>query len=185
MNSVEVGKLITSPQERDAIHIAVLPVVAAEQLRTGQDIGFVYGSRTLVKAKDRCYGLEAVGIVDPFLPQYYVEKGQEFWMFLFPNTVTGMRHHWQHPLVDNVKPPASESEKWLREFADKWNFDYEEMVEEAPMKEGCVVARGIDIHSAGELDPGEEELFWTHIEKLTGQQFDEQHRQQFGWSCSC
>jgi hypothetical protein len=41
-----------------------------------------------------------IGIVDPFLDQP-VRPGEEFWVFVYPNTITGMRHYWQHPAFAN------------------------------------------------------------------------------------
>ncbi|MFO0822607.1 MAG: hypothetical protein U0792_05710 [Gemmataceae bacterium] len=37
-----------------------------------------------------------VGIVDPFLREA-VRPGQRFWLFMYPNTVTTLRHEWTHP----------------------------------------------------------------------------------------
>ncbi len=83
---------MTGDRRRDAIHIAVAPVTAAERLAPGQHVGLVRdGSLELVGPCDR-----AIGIVDPFLPEA-VEPGRRFWLFLYPGTVTGLRHVWTHP----------------------------------------------------------------------------------------
>lgn len=39
--SLGLGKIITTPQQRDAIHVAVAPVVANSELKPGQRVGFV------------------------------------------------------------------------------------------------------------------------------------------------
>lgn len=188
-----VGKLIDTSEGPDAIHIALAPVVAGEDwLSPGDDIGFVYGSTTIVKRKERCYDQKTLGIVDPFLLEA-PKEGQRFWMFLLPNTITGLRHLWTHPAFGQQALPSNDSELWLRKFADSWNFDYDELIALAsgPQgiagwggKENYIVAMGIDLHSRGEL--GEEEpLFWKNLEVMTGKRFDENHRENFGWSCSC
>ncbi|MFO0998975.1 MAG: TIGR02996 domain-containing protein [Planctomycetaceae bacterium] len=87
------GKLISSnDRQRDAIHIALAPVEAAANLSPGQHVGFPYpNDRNRVGPTD-----ETIGIVDPFLTQM-VKPGERFWLFLYPNTVTGLRHIWSHP----------------------------------------------------------------------------------------
>ncbi len=40
MSDVKLGSLINGPKVRDAIHVAVAPVVATEKLMPGQHIGF-------------------------------------------------------------------------------------------------------------------------------------------------
>ena len=88
-----LGQLIDDgDRRRDAIHIAVAPVTAAEQLAPGQHVGFVQdGNLELVGAS-----AHAIGIVDPYLTEA-VEPGQRFWLFLYPGTVTSLRHIWTHP----------------------------------------------------------------------------------------
>lgn len=42
MSDLKLGEVITdTSQQRDAIHIAVAPVIAAKQLHAGQHVGFV------------------------------------------------------------------------------------------------------------------------------------------------
>ena len=89
----QLGQLIEDgDRRRDAIHIAVAPVTAAERLAPGQHVGLAEeGNLELVGPCDN-----AIGIVDPFLAEE-VEAGQRFWPFLYPGTVTSLRHIWTHP----------------------------------------------------------------------------------------
>lgn len=91
----ELGKLIDGTQKKDAIHVAIYPVLATEDLLQGQAIKMVYGGTYQVKAADDDKG---IGIVDPFLSDP-VRQGQWFYMVLYPNTVTGLRHDWDHPAI--------------------------------------------------------------------------------------
>ena len=89
----KLGQLIDDgDRRRDAIHIAVAPVTAAELLRPGQHVGFVRSGD--LETVGPC--ASPLGIVDPFLSGA-VEPGQRFWLFLYPNTITGLRHVWTHP----------------------------------------------------------------------------------------
>lgn len=180
-----LGSIITDDAHRDAVHIAIMPAIAAEDLYRGNEVGIVYGTKDYVKHMNRCYGLPAIGIVDPFLT-VRVKKGQRFWVLLFPNTITSLWHGWTHPLIDSPQLPVqSEAEEWLRHFADRWNFDYDELIKAACSEsDGFVEARGISLHDSGDLG-SDHDLFWQHLEALTGRKFDEAHKNDFGWSCSC
>ena len=88
----QLGKLIEDgDRRRDAIHIAVIPVTATVNLKPGEHVGLIEDGNELV-APCECN----IGIVDPFLSKD-VEPQQRFWLFLYPNTITGMRHVWTHP----------------------------------------------------------------------------------------
>ena len=84
-----LGKLIEEDAHRDAVHIAVAPVEAACPLSRGQHVGFAPDGKAVPST-------EPIGIVDPFLTAD-VATGQRFWLFLFPNTITSLRHVWTHP----------------------------------------------------------------------------------------
>jgi hypothetical protein len=108
-NTVNLGELVQGVKERDAIHIAVLPVEAGEDLQICESVALV-DNKAFKSVND------AIGIVDPFLPQI-VNKGQCFWLLLFPNTITGLRHEWCHPQIPkHTVTEKQAAEKWLREF---------------------------------------------------------------------
>ncbi len=208
MHTPELGQLITGPAERDAIHVAVVPLIAGEELRPGDPVRLKPGTtdvalRGTYNDRNEPHS-PRIGIVDPFidpLGHLWIREGTRFWCLLYPGTVTAICHDWQHPAFIERKV-GSESEQWLLDFAAKWNFRFDEMIDAAVGRgqwepgddddgpgefDRCryVVARGRDLHSASDLDDGEESLFWSHLEAYTGQVFSEEHRRGMGWSCSC
>lgn len=99
-DTLRLGHLITGPAARDAVHIAVAPVIADDRLFPGQPVGFIDGSKDRVGVSK-----SPVGIVDPFLmaPVY---KESRVWLFLFPGSITSLRHDWTHPAFSGDTAPA-------------------------------------------------------------------------------
>jgi hypothetical protein len=102
-----VGRLIEGEAFRDAIHVAVAPLEAAEPLSPGQHFRLT-DDRRAVGAEP--YSDGAVGIVDPYLVAR-VEPGDRFYGFLYPGTVTSLRHAWTHPAFRVQIPGASRTKK--------------------------------------------------------------------------
>ena len=184
MEKVNLGQLLEGGEQRDAVHIAIAPVTAAESLFPGAPIGFT-GDGDKVSRESK-----PIGVVDPFLASH-VKEGQRFYMLLFPNTITGLRHLWSHPAFGSEVSRTSvvASEQWLRTFASEWGFDYGEMIRTALQEDAgqwgrYITAQGRDLHGAGEL--GEDlDLFWGHLQNMTGKVFSKEHKDGLGWSCSC
>lgn len=191
MSNTVVGELIEPNQPRDAIHIAVAPVVAAQTLAPGQHIGFTGEDTVHVMVVEPAM---AVGIVDPFLTVNVLE-GQACWMFLRPNTITSLRHDWTHPAFreDGPKRNVAASETWLRDFLAGNGPDYDQFM--AAVNNGgeytdptsdyynvridgeYVYVGGTDAH--GEIP----EEFWDHVEVVVGHKLP--YRKVTHFSCSC
>lgn len=171
MSKVDVGQIIVGEAHRDAIHVAIAPVVAQRILAPGQQVD-TEGS-TVGKP---------VGIVDPFLTRA-VDKGEQFYIFLFPNTVTSLRHEWTHP--DFKSPTASVAEdpkKWVASFAESIGQDYEELMSAAEQMNN----RGAPTYDNSEryktVEDSEWEKFWLCFSQITGETTTEKWAP---FTCSC
>jgi hypothetical protein len=191
-----LGKLIETPQQRDAIHVAVAPVVAVGKLYPGQDIGFVEAGDT---EKVGTHSTRMIGIVDPFLKSP-VFDGQRFWMFVYPQTVTGMRHEWQHPAFEAEAAPTVDkaaSLQWMEEFAAKnhshsseyydgmgRNYTAADLLELAEdfLRTGD---RHVQQGSSSLRDYTPVVEFWHHFEVITGTKIGDHQRGQVPFCCTC
>lgn len=178
-HEVILGQIITSQENKDAIHIAVVPAVAGEELDPGQHVGFMYDDPAKMGSST-----EFLGIVDPFL-KTSVKKDQKFWLMIYPQTITGLRHEWSHPVFDKAVSHAvvAESIAWLTEYAkDVADMGYEELIELA----NKAIDSG-EYHTLGHDTPSrvwdDAETFWEHFEKVTGRKTPDKGLTFF--SCAC
>lgn len=185
-NVSELGRTIDGDKDRDAIHIAIAPVVADEKLAPGQDVGFVkVGDRTRVGICDK-----PIGIVDPFLKNM-VFPDQKFWMLLYPNTITSLRHDWSHPAFV-VCVDKSASEQWMDEFAAKHRAPHEDD-HQYTADELIQAGKEFLLHGDRMIQRGSESLrdntntdvFWTHFEVITGMKVADYHRSEVPFCCTC
>jgi hypothetical protein len=89
-----LGTIISENEKRDAIHIAVEPVQASEELWPGHHVAWHDRRKRQVKHANR--SAPGIGIVDPFLTGK-VAAGQWFWLLVYPRQITSLRHVWEHP----------------------------------------------------------------------------------------
>ena len=81
-----LGTIIDADAGRDAIHLAVEPVIADDFLRPGEHVGFMENGRVGKWPHPN----KTVGIVDPFLAKP-VQTGQRFWLVVYPRQITSLR----------------------------------------------------------------------------------------------
>lgn len=168
---VELGKVIGAGDfdQRDAIHVAVVPVMAGHYLEPGTHVGLVKGLAN-VAADENHKGL--IGIIDPFLKRG-VNKGERCWMLLYPNTVTSMRHVWSHPGVVDEKsgtadsqltPLQASSKLWLENYAQSLGLTYEDLMGGAQdfVSSGDYLCRGGLLEGVSVDDE-----FWPHYQVVT------------------
>lgn len=182
-NEPKLGQLVGAHEEahRDAVHIAVVPVVAKNRL--------LPGAHVCVDAGVAFLGKNPLGVVDPYLRRP-VEAGERFYLFLYPRTVTSLRHVWTHPAFLSEEAEAtvnmlsaSDSVTWLKEVASRFQIDYEELVHRAATGGG--VTFGTESYRDMFDDAKEEGAFWHHLEIVTGQHYSDAHRSNTFFSCSC
>ncbi len=176
-----LGTIIGAKEKRDAIHLAVIPVIAGARLYPGQSIN-ASADGIASPASD------GLGIVDPFLAGA-VHPEQRFWMVLRPRLVTSLRHVWSHPAFPDelgAAPASDASEKAaaraaLEVIADNCDSTVEDMV---------AGAHSFLDHSEYMIDGGRwegiyvPEEFWPHFEVLTGRKVPSADRENF-FSCAC
>lgn len=182
-----LGNLAGLGAQRDAIHVAIAPVVADCKIEPGRRIGFVDGGGVRVGYECPDRGIVAVGIADPFLVGP-VLRGQSFFMCLFPGTVTGMRHHWSHPsFADVLREPhaddGGDSRKWIENFSHRLGLSYKTVMDAAARWQ-----RGEGYTNVGDNEQYtdhyyESAEFWRHYAAVTGSATADDEGLPF--SCAC
>lgn len=178
-----LGTIIGEGEKRDAIHLAVLPVMAGARLRPGQEIALTDGL-----AMPQAGGIL---IVDPFLREPAM-PGERFWAVLKPRLVASLRHVWTHPDFpsEEVEPRASGSfdlEKAkaravIEHIAEQCNVD---SADDLIWGAKAYINRGEYMCDGGRWEgvrlPDE---FWPAFETYTGRKVPNDDRGSF-FSCSC
>lgn len=188
MSELNLGQLITTPQKRDAIHVAVAPVVAGEALDPGAHVVLIRGL-----AHNAREG-RAIGIVDPFLP-LSVMDGESFWLFLYPKSTQNLRHDWDHPAFPSApssQPVASkdveESKAWLKVYVSR-HCPYDEEAPDRGLQKFLdhvevwrwIYYHGSDCHSLEDVEDAE--TLFRHLSIVMGRKIDASYFEAF--TCSC
>lgn len=172
-----LGTIITDGG-RDAIHLAVEPVEAGESLNKGEDLVLIEGKAfAAIHHPDQ----KPLGIADPFLKER-IQKGQKFWLVVYPRQITSLRHVWSHPDF-----PEDGIDKVGKAFSENWVRGWIQRTDDAPTYEDLIalvtggeisqdeyygnrweldgqylLSHGRD--ASGEIDPA----LWSHLEVITG-----------------
>ncbi len=189
MSDTKLGIILDETAERDAIHVACAPLIAAHRLNPGTHVGLLPDGRASADANP-------IGIIDPFL-EAPVKRGERCWVLLYQQSITGLKHRWSHPSFPETPPPApmppappakSESEVWMRKWAAAhmgYNY-YGETENERHSEDtsyGLAIEAGRNLHIGPYEDARDyiDSEWWGHWEALTG----EKGQRGEGFSCSC
>lgn len=187
-----LGTIIDETQKRDAIHLAVEPVIAGMTLAPGRRIT-VRDGVAWAKADET-----ALGIVDPFLSAP-VKKGERFWFIMMPRMITSLRHVWAHPAFPDeagtpapADDPVSKSRAWINDFAAKIDQTPNRLMEAAELwldtyHEQSWGGSGEYTYDNSESYKDHWDAFpefWSHYAVVTGKDVPEKARKSF-FTCSC
>lgn len=181
---IGIGKLIDQERGRDAIHVAVAPIEAAYPLLIGSHICILENGKA-------GYGNRSIGIVDPYLT-VAPKAGDRFYVFLYPGSITSLRHEWVHPAFGDAGPAKTPetpdkafAESWLRQYAARVNhyLDAEEAFQTllCDLKAHAITYHGTDMHGRDELIDADE--LKRHGEIVLGVPINFDKFEYF--SCSC
>lgn len=172
---IKLGSLIAGEARRDAIHVALAPVTAGEELMPGEHVGLNSDGQAVTTAT------KCIGIVDPFLTKR-VAPGEQCWMMLYQFTVTGMRHQWSHPDFEEEHQGPTEAMRksakdWISDFAREHSKSYYQMMDAARdwIENEDYFVGGDEFEGVSVPD-----TFWVHYEVLTGKRGSGSF-----FSCSC
>lgn len=122
-----LGTIITDKDVgRDAIHLAVEPVIAGESILPACDLRVINGTAYMAR-----WGETGVGIADPFI-RGTIPQGSKFLLVVYPRQITSLRHVWSHPAfpedtprvnegTDPMAPAKAQARADIQEIADKIN----------------------------------------------------------------
>jgi len=172
-----LGTIIGAGEKRDAIHLAVEPVTAGQTLLPGNHVKFNKDGFAVVADPS-----QGIGIVDPFLTDV-IDKGERFWLVVYPRQITTLRHVWEHPAFPSSdKLTKSLAETWLRNFAANSEVPgFEDMIavtaRAAREGDGWVT---FGDEANGEI-PAE---YWDYLEVYLDEKFGDAAKPEY-FSCAC
>lgn len=183
MSSPDVlGRLASLGAGRDAVHVAIIPVVCEEEVEPGQPLKIEDGK--VVKSEH--FG--RVGIVDPFLDRP-VDPLKSFYMLLNPGSITSLKHVWTHPAFgDEVEAIDDENMRFFREIAATCSMNVQKLLDAASdyAESGEYTYMGNN-ENYTDVTAREWEEFWRRWKVHTGKEAvykDFYDRGSF-FSCSC
>lgn len=177
-NPPNIGQLAPDDAQRDAIHVAIAPVIAAERLPHGSAVAWAPGQEGTAVINVPWDHPNKLGIVDPFRTGF-VNAGERFWLFLMPNTVTSLRHEWTHPAFTTQAPVEQKAEPTeaqilaaVEQACNKLGYDFDSYNGE------ITICRG-------DGDRDDDPRVWEYAEDILGTAIPSVYRRTAYFTCAC
>lgn len=194
-----LGMVHFRKEYRDAIHLAVEPVEAGENLKRADYITLKDGLAY------KCKEDEALGIVDPFVKK--VKAGESFWLVVLPRKITSLRHVWSHPDFKEEEVMCAEPEEkgakqkayeWIRNYAESFGTYEEDYGISYRISAEDLISYGVCAYEDWKRDTWPDYLvrgglleghcvsdeFWVQLGIYLGEELDPEYTGNF-FSCSC
>lgn len=175
-NAMTIGQLVGHIGVRDAIHCPIISAVAKMNLNVGTPVVILESGEA-----EQSDFFSYVGIVDPFL-KAYVQKGEQFWVWVKPGSISSLTHKWTHnriPDVAEVVPEKEAARVRLEEFANgPLHVSLEEML---AVIAACATGHGDPLYDHGYEGLSEYEGFWDDYMLYTGKPDPNQSRDFYGF----
>lgn len=121
MNIPKVGETTTETTllgRRDAFHVPAVLASSGETILRGEHVAFIDSEFTYVTPSSY---FDRHGIVDPFTNERMIPPGTLFWVFLIPEAVGNLAHHFDIKL--NVAPVLKTVTAELLDLDDDFDDD--------------------------------------------------------------
>lgn len=162
-NAQTIGQLVGHAGVRDAIHCPIISAVAKMNLNVGTPVTILETGEAEQSDLMTC-----VGIVDPFLRRY-VQKGEQFWVWVRPGSIATLAHRWTHkriPDLAEIVPDKEKARVRLEEFAE--TSLYVSLSEMLSAIEACRRDSDNALYNHGYEGLGVYDGFWEDYALFTG-----------------
>lgn len=185
-DTLKLGNLVSPDNhgKRDAVHVAVAAVEAGENLKPGNHVGLSADGKAVIK--------QGIGIVDPFL-KVNVKKGDKFWLYLYPGSITSLEHKWSHPsftekVEEKTNTAKDSSEKWMRDWAmqhmsEDYYGDGVRFTESRAYRQAVDAGHNMNVGPYESARDYIDNTWWDHWEIITGCR--RPHEDDRYFSCGC
>lgn len=184
MDDVRLDQILTGPANRDAVHIAVLPVTVNQNMDPGTKVIVVTQTEGKIPVVGPSKAGPADGVISPFLHEA-VKKGQTCYMLLFPGTITSLRHEWTHPKFKSlpanvVTGDIQEARRYFKDHEEEYGYDTDHLIEAVRVgKEFCFGDDDGPDWARTNVD------FQYYMQTLVGRVFAEDERENMSFWCAC